>query len=97
MYRGVRHLMNNMRMRNKLLFSYVLIVIIPVLVVGGCVTFYLREQALDSAIAQTVNNVEKIKSQTANLMSMHSSIERLRPFVFIRIIQRLSIIWNLSL
>ncbi len=44
MYRGVRHLMNNMRMRNKLLFSYVLIVMIPVLVVGGCVTFYLRQR-----------------------------------------------------
>ncbi|KAE8560634.1 cache domain-containing sensor histidine kinase [Paenibacillus polymyxa] len=74
MYRGVRHLMNNMRMRNKLLFSYVLIVMIPVLVVGGCVIFYLREQALDSAIAQTVNNVEKIKSQTANLLRVPTDI-----------------------
>ena len=74
MYRGVRHLMNNMRMRNKLLFSYVLIVMIPVLVVGGCVTFYLRQQALDSAIAQTVNNVEKIKSQTANLLRVPTDI-----------------------
>ncbi|MCC3380332.1 sensor histidine kinase [Paenibacillus farraposensis] len=74
MNRGVRHLMNNMRMRNKLLFSYVLIVMIPVLVVGGCVTFYLREQALNSAIAQTVNNVEKIKSQTANLLRVPTDI-----------------------
>ncbi|WP_018887249.1 cache domain-containing sensor histidine kinase [Paenibacillus massiliensis] len=59
---------NNVRLRNKLLFSYVFVVMLPVLLVGGTVIYHLREQALESAIAQTVNNVNKLKNQTDNLL-----------------------------
>lgn len=59
---------NNVSLRNKLLFSYVFAVMLPVLLVGGTVIYHLREQALESAIAQTVNNVDKLKNQTDNLL-----------------------------
>ncbi|MDP4098028.1 sensor histidine kinase [Paenibacillus sp. P96] len=76
----VPSIINNIRMRNKLLFSYVVIVMIPVLLVGGAVIVYLREQALQSAIAQTVNNVEKIKAQTGNLLRVPTDISNLLMF-----------------
>lgn len=77
---GVPRIINNVRMRNKLLFSYVVIVMIPVLLVGGAMIVYLREQALQSAIAQTINNVEKIKTQTANLLRVPTDISNLLMF-----------------
>ncbi|MGG4048560.1 sensor histidine kinase [Paenibacillus favisporus] len=65
---------NNMRIRNKLIFSYLFVVMIPVLIVGGIITAYFRQDALDNAIEQTANDVDKIKSQLSTMLSVPISI-----------------------
>ena len=52
---------NDLKLKHKLLISYVLVVMIPVLIIGLAVTSYFRQQALDNAIGQTIINVDKIK------------------------------------
>lgn len=59
---------NNLKMKHKLLVSYILVVMIPVMLVGGVVVGYFRTQAMDRAIEQTTNNVEKIKTQLGNML-----------------------------
>ncbi|WP_145411305.1 sensor histidine kinase [Paenibacillus xylanexedens] len=71
---------NNLKMKHKLLISYVLVVMVPVLIVGLAVTAYFRQQALDNAIEQTINNVDKIKSQTATLLRVPTDISNILMF-----------------
>lgn len=59
---------NNLKLKHKLIVTYLLIVMIPVLIVGGNVVGYFRQQAMDRAIEQTTNNVEKIKTQLGNML-----------------------------
>lgn len=59
---------NNLKMKHKLIVSYILVVMIPVLIVGGVLVGYFRTQAMDRAIEQTTNNVEKIKTQLGNML-----------------------------
>ncbi|MDO7907892.1 histidine kinase [Paenibacillus sp. JX-17] len=80
MFQKLVRLTNDMRMRHKLLLAFIFIVMIPVLVIGGGVVAYMRQQALDSAVAQTTNNVDKIKSQAANLLRVPTDISNLFMF-----------------
>lgn len=56
--------LNDMKIRNKLIFFYVIVVMIPVLIVGFIVIQYFRLDALQKATEQTENNVQRIKTQT---------------------------------
>jgi two-component system sensor histidine kinase YesM len=61
---------NNIRIKNKLISFFILIVIIPVVIVGGFLTVAFRQTVMNHAILQTSNNVEKIKSRTADILRM---------------------------
>ncbi|RIX52647.1 sensor histidine kinase [Paenibacillus nanensis] len=63
-------LTNNLKLKHKLIASYILIVMIPVLIVGGVVVGYFRAQAMDRAIEQATNNVEKIKTQMGDMLQI---------------------------
>ncbi|WP_429372111.1 cache domain-containing sensor histidine kinase [Paenibacillus sp. DS2015] len=63
-------IINNMKIQNKLIFSYILVVMIPFIIIGASVTGYFRELALNNAIAQTTNNVDKIKGQMTNILKV---------------------------
>ncbi|CAM4314267.1 sensor histidine kinase [Paenibacillus phoenicis] len=65
---------NNLRLKHKLLISYIVVVMIPVLIVGVAVTAYFRNQAMERAIAQTTNNVEKVKTRTAAMLRVPMDI-----------------------
>ncbi|MGZ7442254.1 sensor histidine kinase [Paenibacillus sp. TH7-28] len=65
---------NNLKLKHKLLISYIVVVMIPVLIVGAVVTAYFRNQAMDRAIAQTTNNVERVKSRAASMLRVPSDI-----------------------
>lgn len=65
---------NNLKLKHKLLISYIVVVMIPVLIVGAGVTAYFRHQAMDRAIAQATNNVEKIKTRTAMMLRVPRDI-----------------------
>lgn len=68
MFRKVVQVTNNFKLKHKLIISYILVVMIPVMIVGGGVVSYFRSQAMDRAIDQATNNVEKTKSQLGNLL-----------------------------
>ncbi|WP_454193918.1 sensor histidine kinase [Paenibacillus sp. Marseille-Q7038] len=71
---------NDLKLKHKLVISYVLVVMIPVLIIGVGVTYYFRQQAMDQAIQQAENNVERIKNQTMTLLRVPMDISNLLMF-----------------
>ena len=69
-----------MKLKHKLVISYVLVVMIPVLIIGVGVTYYFRQQAMDQAIQQAENNVDRIKNQTMTLLRVPTDISNLLMF-----------------
>ncbi|WP_159886590.1 cache domain-containing sensor histidine kinase [Paenibacillus puerhi] len=67
-------LTNNIHIRKKLMLSYVLIVLVPVLIVGMLLTQSLQRMAVDHAVQQSVNNVEKIKKQVEETLKIPADI-----------------------
>ncbi|HEX7056658.1 MAG TPA: sensor histidine kinase [Bacilli bacterium] len=65
---------NDMKIRNKLFISFVLVVLVPVSIVGVFLTVKLREMALNDAITQASNNVERISKRTAQIINVSSDI-----------------------
>ena len=61
---------NNIQIKNKLIYSYIIVVMIPVIIIGAIVIGYFRQMALDSAIAQMSNNVDKVRNQMANILKV---------------------------
>lgn len=61
---------NNMKIKTKLTYSYIAVVMIPVIIIGVALTGYFRQMALDNAIAQMSNNVDKIRFQMLNLLKV---------------------------
>lgn len=62
--------MSDIRLRNKLMLSYIFVVFIPVLLVGIILTAEFREHALKQATGQTLNNVDRIKKRTSDILRM---------------------------
>lgn len=61
---------NNIRLKNKLIISIVVVVFIPVLLVGIILTASYRQNVLDQATQQTMNNVDKIKKRVLDILRM---------------------------
>ena len=59
---------NNIQIKHKLIYSYIIVVMIPVMIIGAVVIGYFRQMALDSAIAQMSNNVDKVRVQMMNML-----------------------------
>ncbi|QDH23692.1 sensor histidine kinase [Saccharibacillus brassicae] len=66
--------LNDMKIRNKLIFFYVIVVMVPVLIVGLIVIQYFRQDALEKATEQTENNVQRIKTQIENQLNVPISV-----------------------
>jgi two-component system sensor histidine kinase YesM len=62
--------MNNIRIKNKLIFSFILVVFVPVLIVGIFLTVAFRQNVLDQATQQITNNAERVKKQTLDIIRM---------------------------
>ncbi|WP_364141506.1 cache domain-containing sensor histidine kinase [Paenibacillus sp. LPE1-1-1.1] len=62
--------MNNIRIKKKLIFSFILVVFVPVLIVGIFLTVAFRQNVLDQATQQITNNVERVKKQTMDIIRM---------------------------
>ena len=73
-------MINNMKLKYKLMLLYVVVVMIPVLIVGIILISYFRSAALDRAIDQATNNVEKIKSQMSAKLRVPTDISNLLFF-----------------
>ena len=68
MLRKIIRFTNNLKLKHKLIISYILVVMIPVLIVGGSLVGFFRSEAMERAIDQATNNVEKTKSQLGNML-----------------------------
>lgn len=55
----LKHL-NNVNIRNKLLFSYILVVLLPVLLVGLVLTLSMMEMATERAMYEASNSVDRV-------------------------------------
>ncbi|MGO4545661.1 sensor histidine kinase [Paenibacillus sp. 2TAB23] len=62
--------MDNIRIKKKLIISFILVVFVPVLIVGIFLTVAFRQNVLDQATQQITNNVERIKKQTLDIIRM---------------------------
>ncbi|QMV45211.1 sensor histidine kinase [Cohnella cholangitidis] len=59
-----------MKLRTKLILSFVAVVFLPVLLVGVLLTNELRNMALSNAMEQTSANVQRVKARTAELINV---------------------------
>ncbi|CAM3339178.1 sensor histidine kinase [Paenibacillus lupini] len=70
MFHMFSHLLNNVKLRTKLILSCIVVLFIPILIVGVFLTNELRNMALDNAMEQTHTNVQRVKARTTELMNV---------------------------
>ncbi|WP_379161480.1 sensor histidine kinase [Paenibacillus sp. sgz5001063] len=70
MYTHVITMMNNLRLRTKLLLSFGCVTLIPVLIVGVFLTSELRNMAMDNALKQITANVDRVKKRTGEMLNV---------------------------
>lgn len=59
-----------MRLREKLILTFIVVVFVPILIVGVYLTNELREDALNDAIEQSVLNVERVNQRTVEILKV---------------------------
>lgn len=62
--------LNNMKLRDKLMFMFIVVVFIPIMVVGILLTYELRNNAIEDTIEQSKDNVERVKKRTAEILNV---------------------------
>ncbi|WP_054956924.1 cache domain-containing sensor histidine kinase [Paenibacillus dakarensis] len=62
--------MNDMKIRNKLIFSFIVVVFVPFAIVGIFLTGELRRGAFDNALEQASQNVERVKKRTLEVVNV---------------------------
>lgn len=63
-------LMNDMKIRNKLILSFVVVVFVPVAIVGIFLTGELRKFAFDNALEQAYQNVDRVKKRSTEVINV---------------------------
>ncbi|MBO1513409.1 histidine kinase [Metabacillus sp. BG109] len=66
----IKKKINDIKLRNKLLISFIFVVFIPVFIVGGFLTNELRQFALKDAKKQASANMERVKERTLEVMNV---------------------------
>lgn len=67
---SIKKMLNDMKLRNKLFFSFVLVVFVPVLIVGGFLTNELKQLALTDAVKQETANLDRVKKRTLETLKI---------------------------
>ena len=70
---GVK-LLNGIKIRNKLLLSFLLVTMLPVSIVGGYLTLEMRSMAFQNAIEQASINVDRVKKRTEEVIGVPQDI-----------------------
>lgn len=65
---------NDMKMRQKLLISYIFVVLIPVLIIGIILSFELRNMALNDAVKEATTNVDRTETRIQQLLKVPTDI-----------------------
>jgi two-component system sensor histidine kinase YesM len=74
MLQHVTRRFNDMKLRDKMMLSYVLFFLLPFLIIGFFVVREYRHSALDKATEQTVGSMERVKARTYDLLSVAQAI-----------------------
>ncbi|MCE3203275.1 sensor histidine kinase [Paenibacillus sonchi] len=67
-------LMNDIKIRNKLLLAFLGVTLLPVLLVGGYLTFEMRTMAFDNALEQASTNVDRVRKRTEEVIGVSQDI-----------------------
>jgi len=70
MWRRWIRAVNDMKLRTKLILSFLVVVFVPVLIVGFFLTSQLRAMSLNNAVEQTEINVERVKKRTLEVLNV---------------------------
>ncbi|MCL6591930.1 MAG: sensor histidine kinase [Firmicutes bacterium] len=65
---------NDVSIRKKLVISYIVVVIVPVLLVGVILTSSMRRLALDQAVHESTVNVDRVKKRISDIMRVSKAI-----------------------
>lgn len=60
--------LDNVRIKQKIFISFILVAFVPIIIVGVYLTFEFRQHVLDQATEQSNNNVERIKLQLTDVI-----------------------------
>ncbi|CAH1057882.1 sensor histidine kinase [Paenibacillus pseudetheri] len=74
MFQWMVKLLNDIKIRNKLLLAFLLTTLLPVLLVGGYLTFEMRTMAFQSALEQASINVDRVKKRTEEVIGVSQDI-----------------------
>lgn len=66
--------LNNIKMREKLLFSYIIVVFLPVLLVGLVMSFNMRQMVIDRAMKEATTNVDRTYSRFKEVLKLAMNI-----------------------
>ncbi|WP_340456536.1 sensor histidine kinase [Paenibacillus graminis] len=66
--------MNDIKIRNKLLLAFLGVTLLPVLLVGGYLTFEMRTMAFDNALEQASINVDRVRKRTEEVIGVSQDI-----------------------
>ncbi|TPE71008.1 sensor histidine kinase [Halalkalibacterium halodurans] len=70
MYSTLIQTINDMKLRDKLMFMFVAVVFFPMMIVGIFLTNELRSNAIQDAIQQSQVNVERVKERTTEVLNV---------------------------
>lgn len=74
MFHWLVKLLNDIKIRNKLLLSFLLVTMLPVLLVGGYLTVEMRTMAFANAMEQAAINVDRVKKRTEEVIGVSQDI-----------------------
>lgn len=74
MWHRIVMLLNDIKIRNKLLLSFLLAALLPVLLVGGYLTIEMKQMAFHNAMEQASTNVDRIKKRTEEVIRVSLDI-----------------------
>ena len=66
--------LNNIKIKKKLIITYIIAVIVPVLIVGIILTYGMRKMALNSTIKETTANIERIQMRLEEIFRIAVNI-----------------------
>ena len=74
MYHWFIKLLNDIKIRNKLLLVFLVVTMFPVLLVGGYLTIEMRTMAFENALEQASINVDRVKKRTEEVIGVSQDI-----------------------
>ncbi|WP_306979621.1 cache domain-containing sensor histidine kinase [Alkalicoccobacillus murimartini] len=72
--------MNHLKLRDKLMLTFIVVVLIPISLVGMMLTQELRSIALDEMNKQSQSNIERVKERTYDLLKIPTFISNSLEF-----------------